>query len=221
MRQVPLFRLLFTIVFSLLCSSHALAKFDGLTQRSINGTSETLPEGNVELGFTTFSYGITDDLMISVPTLPLVFGQISVGAKYKVSLNSNFRFSPEAQVGTYQMTGATYAAGGFSLGLDLPNSRSTIDLGAGFARMRDKTNLALFKSNSTDKDADNIVIVTAVTGKVEFNHYTSGGNLFYLGANTIAPIYLGFTWAWENVHFGIISSLNSVFIPLPYIYVRF
>ena len=51
-------------------------------------------------------------------------------------------------------------------------------------------------------------------------YYTSSGNLFYVGLASVVP-YAGFTWAWQNVQLGLISSLATLFIPMPYLYFRF
>jgi hypothetical protein len=204
----------------LLASPQAFARFNGKEQRSINGTSETLPQGNVELGFTSFSYGITNELMLSIPTFPLAAGQVSVGGKYKFDINSNFRLSPEAYIGSYINSSIGYASGGLTLGVDLPHSRNTLDFGTHIVHMKSNSlKLALNEQNNSKNDSD--TVVTAAAGRAEFNHYTTGGNLFYTGLASFSGLYLGFTWAWENVHFGLISSTPSLYLPLPYLYMRF
>lgn len=49
----------------------------------------------------------------------------------------------------------------------------------------------------------------------EYDFYT-GGNLFDVGVQRQLP-FIGVTWAWKHVHFGLITSPFSYFIPLPYI----
>lgn len=60
-----------------------------------------------------------------------------------------------------------------------------------------------------------------VVADLEFNHYTSLGNLFYLGGNSDFGPYLGFTWGFENLHVGFVTSPFILLFPLPYIYWRF
>jgi hypothetical protein len=212
---VPMMRKIIALAV-LMSSTQALARFDAKEQRSINGTAETLPQGNVELGFASFSYGITNELMLSVPTLPFVSGLFSVGAKYKLDINSKFRVSPEAHIGSYPSDSIAYASGGATLGVDLPNSRNTIDFGSHIVHMKSAP-----LSDVLDGDKHDDKVFTGATGRVEFNHYTQGGNLFYTGLASLSGLYVGFTWAWENVHMGIISSTASLYFPLPYIYARF
>jgi hypothetical protein len=207
-------------VVGLFASVPAFASFDGEKHRSINGTSETLRQGNAELGLASFSYGITNELMLTVPTLPLVVGQVAAGARYKVNLNSNLRISPEAYVGTYANSDLVYGNVGATVGVDLPHSKNTLDFAFNVTRMRDTNWDDAFDSKSSNENS-NSVSVTQATGRVEFNHYTNGSNLFYVGVDSSALLYGGFTWAWENVHVGLLSSAPTLFFPLPYIYVRF
>lgn len=201
------------VALAALASGTALAKFNG-RERSINGTGETLPEGSAELGFTTFAFGVTDQLMLSLPTLPLLNGAIGIEARYKLSLNRNVRVSPFAGIGYGTNSDEPAANAGAVFGFDSTDRRHSFDLGAQIRRYP-----KFVVREKSDEESDDAV-ATRVLGQLEYNHYTRGGNLFYLGAWGGMP-YWGFTWAWENVHLGLIGALPTMFIPLPYIYLRF
>ena len=210
----------------------------GKKQPSINGTGETLSQGSAELGFLSFSYGVTDQLMLSIPTLPLLRGLTSVSGRYKIELGNNMRFSPTASVYHVSQTGmdsALGAGGGFILGFDFGKSETkdennnniksvqakqssynSIDFGATLL----STKYSLLSLQVGDSEKDISFRLTQVAGQLEFNHYTEAGNLFYVGgSNSLGP-YVGFTWGFKNTHFGFMSSALSALIPLPYLYWR-
>ena len=185
----------------------------GEHERSLNGTGETLRQGGAEVGLATISYGLSDRLMLGLATWPLAFGQASSQLKYKFLLRDNIRLTPyvgggydwQAHQGSYG-TGATL---GFDLGAE---RRESLSISGGLLHAPP---LDLNKPSAPRKQAQNQARV-----QVEFDHYTQGGNLFYVGALN-QSLYAGFTWAWDNFHLGLVSSSAVAFIPLPYLYWRF
>jgi hypothetical protein len=203
----------------------AFAEFSG-KQRSINNTGETLPSGSGEVGLASFSYGMSDSLMLTVPTLPLVFGSIAAQMNYQLKLGSNIRLTPYAGAslpeyngkrevepnfgGFFGVNGGSRSQHSFALGVDARIGRSvSFDF--------DKDDL----DNESDLEITISEKKTRTSYIIAYDYYTSGGNLFYLGSLGGLPYY-GFTWAWDNFHLGILGSPVTLFLPIvPYFYFRF
>lgn len=204
-------------------STQVFAAFNREEAPSINGTGQVLKQGKGEVGFATFSYGLTDQVQISVPTLGLVAGAIGVSGSYKHDVKEGMWLTPSLGTGfnlsTKQLSASGVLTAGFNAG-----ERSTVSLGLAYSFVGEAT---VSSSTSAEEESSLDKVTTAangVAGTFEYDMYTLGGNLFYVGVvggSAIVVPYLGFTWAWENFHLGIVSSLASLFVPLPYLYWRF
>jgi hypothetical protein len=222
--MIKLFKTILLSVF-IAQSLTAFGEFSG-KQRSINNTGETLPSGSGEIGLASFSYGMTESLMLTVPTLPLVFGSIAAQINYQIKLGSNLRLTPYAGASLPEYNGEREVEpnfGGF-FGINA-GSRSQHSFAFGLdARIGRSVSFDFDKDEIGEKSDVEITITekkTRSTYILAYDYYTSGGNLFYVGSLGGLPYY-GFTWAWENFHVGILGSPMTVFLPIvPYFYVRF
>lgn len=213
----------FALAFAL--SNAANAEF-GPHKPSINGTSETLPQGNAEVGFSTLSYGVTDEFMLSIPTLPMIFaGPGQIDARYKIAINNAARVSPDASLFFHE--GLVSFAAGATLGLDFGKTSgskkgaaayNSLDIGAKVVSLR-----SAYRPKSVEEEKAYVWDLGGnyLHSTIEFNHYTDSSNLFYVGATNSYGPYMGFTWGFESVHVGLVSSLPTMYIPCPYIYWRF
>lgn len=186
--------------------------------RSINATAETLPQGRGEIGFASLSLGATDDLMVTIPTLPLLLGALSVGARYRIAPSPSLRISPE--VGLTFVAGGIYAQGALGFGLNLGSQlRHAITIKANLTPIGELEFDGFGEGDNTigenNKDTDDTTY--HISAMVNYDYYTADGNLFFAGLLGIAP-YLGYTWAWQHFHAGV--GLFTIF-PYAYFYWRF
>lgn len=207
--------------FLLPVSQVALAAFSSMAP-SINGTAETLRQGNGEIGLASFSYGLTDELMLTVPTLPLLFGEVGAGVKYRFQLSNNVMVTPGISASAAQLTegddndGASQVVFiprgslGFTIYLDDAKRHSlSLNVSGGKNAVYNWA-----QRNNADKRVE---YKTGLSVYPEYDYYTEGGNLFWIGAAGLLPVY-GFTWAWDHFHVG----LGAIgIIPFPYFYWRF
>lgn len=176
------------------------------SERSIDFTEESLPKGKIEVGFLGLYYGVTDQLMVSVPTGPLAYGLMGSEIKYKVPLSENFRITPgmDVSVNTRGLDEGFFHSKNMALkvgfGLDFGDRKQhSFSLPVGYE----------FSSSSHP-----------FTG-IQYGYYTLGGNFLYLGFSGSVPHvthgvyfwpYVGYTWAWEHIQVGV------VLVPIPYIH---
>lgn len=197
-------------------TTSAFAKFDRDKQRSINGTADTLAEDDGEVGLASFSYGVTDQIQISAPTLPLLGGAIEASIKYKYILKPNIKVSPFASLGFSNKARSITSSAGVMLGIDLTNDKAhNLNLGMGVSHGPP----IKIKLDDKEEEEEKITIKTSTKFNIEYDYYTEKGNLFFAGFASGLP-YLGYTWAWDNVHLGL-TGTPLLPIPLPFIYVRF
>jgi hypothetical protein len=179
-------------------------------EKSINLTAETLPEGSGEVGFLSLSYGVTDSFQLTVPTLPLAFGVFSAGGKYKIDVSNTFILAPSASVGYYFPDGGGFAGSAMmNATFRFDNNTEAFSLGIGAQNAG--------KAGYSSSDGLQIERDWSPTWYVNYDWYTSGGNLWYVGVAGLLP-YAGFTWAWTNFHLGV--GLATV-LPYAYLYWRF
>ncbi len=172
----------------LLSSAAASAGFDA-NERSINGTGETLAQGRYEVGIGSVAYGVTNQTMVRVPTLSILVGAARLEARHKVELGASARATPYVGAETPR-----HGVAGVDFGLDLGTGREhSLTVGAG---------AKIGPHGGGD-----------VSAEYDFYHR---GNVVYAGV--VGRVgYLGYTWAWESFHVGLITSPASGFLPFPYV----
>jgi hypothetical protein len=60
---------------------------------------------------------------------------------------------------------------------------------------------------------------TVLRPNFEYDFYHAG-NVLYAGMQDYL-LYVGYTWAWETWHLGLVTSPAARFVPFPYVYWRF
>lgn len=183
----------------------ALAEFTG-ENRSINGTGETLPDGDFELGMTSASYGLSQDLMLQAPSLATLFG---FG---RIELRRRFRLEGDQRLTSYVFgeTPKKFGIGsdyGWNFGSDHSHS-----LTAG-GRVQFTRRLEGTSSGRRSR------LHTIAIPNFEYDFY-SNGNDSYLGIADYIP-YVGHTWSFSFWNIGLIATPLTSMVPLPYVYVRF
>lgn len=164
---------------------------------SINGTGETLPDGESELGIGSAAYGVTSDWMVRIPTLSLLVGYGRAEARYRQTFDA-FRVSPYLFAETPEHGGA-----GADLGTNLGVADAhSITAGgrARYGRSRGKVR-TVFRPNA------------------EYDFYHDG-NVAFVGMSDWL-LYGGYTWGWSSFHLGLIMSPAGGLLPYPYVYWRF
>lgn len=214
----------FLIVGSVCVASGAQVAVAALNPEapSINGTAETLRQGNGEIGLASFSYGLTDELMLTVPTLPLLFGEVGAGVKYRFQLSDRVMLTPGLSASAVQefdldddeSTSKIEFVPRGSLGLTVyldSEKRHSLSLNVSGGKN------AVYNWAERNNPDKRVEYKMGVSLYPEYDYYTDSGNLFWIGAAGLLPVY-GFTWAWEHFHVG----LGAVgIIPFPYFYWRF
>lgn len=209
---------LYFLVF-LLCPLSAQAEFNP-SERSINGTGESLSKGKTQLGFSDLYYGLSDYTTIGVPTLSVLAGRGVFEIRRKIEIGDRWRLTPALFLGPTPYP-ESLRKFGFESDNASPYVQFSSDLGV---------DLGASRQHSLNMGLD-LRVVQGVSDQGEKKHrvlgdlrpeydYYHGGNLFYVGAQRQLP-YVGYTWAWKNIHLGLITSPYSYFIPLPYAYLRF
>lgn len=188
-------------------ATFAQAEFSA-TNRSINGTGETLTAHQCEVGFRALSCGVTDDLLFSAPTLSVLTGHSEVETRLRFRLPKDTRITPAFIAGSPLHFGART-----DFGIDLgPEKEHSLTLTL-------ETNWAAKTDIPVKKYApDKAYRFTSYIGG-EYDYYILG-NILYGGVSRRVP-YFGFTYGWEHFHLGFITSPLSNFLPLPYFYWRF
>ncbi len=208
-----------TIAFLLLfaVSTHAFAELNRAKERSINNTAETLSSKRVEAGTATISLGITDRLMISIPTAPMA-GKIYSGiVKYRFG-DPKSPVLLASSAGAIMHDGQFYPAIGGAVGLNLFEKSNALSLTA---------HIIFGKKLNFDTGA-----ATSRGGifpwvGLNYDYYTKKKNLFYFGTSGYVP-YIGHTWSWKNFQAGalvfalfeVTGKLSKVY-PAPYLAARF
>lgn len=190
------------------------------SERSITGTGESLHKGKTQLGFSDLYYGITDYTTIGLPTLSVLAGRGAVELRQKFDLGHGWRLTPAFSLGPapYPEAARRY---GFESDNSAPYVQFSSDLGVDLGDARQHSlnlglDLRVVQGVSDVGEKKRRVLGDL---RPEYDFYT-GGNLFYVGVQRQLP-YVGYTWAWKNIHLGLVSSPFSYFIPLPYMYLRF
>ncbi|MBC61487.1 MAG: hypothetical protein CMP11_03440 [Zetaproteobacteria bacterium] len=194
------------------------AAFKG-TERSVTNTAETLPQFSGQIGFLYMMLGITDNLMLKLPSFyPLSQGGRNIRLKYKLIEGESFIVSPEIKVNKaytqfeyiYTLHNSYYVGEtknhSFSLGLKLAD-QFPVESGATLA------------SSTIDTSQGKSI---SFQGYLAYDYYTDSNNIFFMGVEYDEDYlpYLGFTAAWDHLHTGFVFFLGEPYI-LPYIYVRF
>ena len=188
-------------------SGSAAAEF-GPTNRSINGTGETLAANKCEVGLRTLACGVTDNVLISAPMLSILTGDGEVEMRRRFGLFENMRITPAITAGT-----PIHFGGRLDLGIDLGMDRQHSVTLTFETKWSAKTAIPVEKYSP-----DKAYRFTGYLGG-EYDFYFAG-NVAYIGLVRQVP-YLGYTWAWEHFHVGLITSNRSRFFPIPYFYWRF
>ena len=183
---------------------NAYGAFDE-TNRSINGTGETLSKDTYELGSTGFAYGIDDDLMLQTPATSLLFARGSVGVKYRLK-GERRRITPGIELGT-----SAYMAGGADFGWDLGESAQHS------LTFTPKLYLERRAVIADGRSQRKWVVSLELNGEYDFYH---GGNLAFVGLVSSLP-FVGYTWGFDSFYCGVVSSPRSYFLPFPFVYWRF
>jgi hypothetical protein len=193
----------------------------GERNRSINGTGETLAARSFELNINTLNYGLTDDWMIAVPSLSIFTGRGAVEVRRKWMLDARWRVTPSLSAGPVPVPNYFQSAGFQFDAPPTPYSQFSVDLGADSGDVRQhswNSGLDLRFTRGIDNRGER---TTRVLGDLRFEYdYYTNGNLLYVGIGRKVP-YLGYTWAWRRVYFGLVTSPLSYLIPLPYLFFRF
>jgi len=198
-----------TIIIASLSIQNAFAEYSA-SEKSVTLTAETLPKDSGEVGLLSLSYGITDNLQMTVPTLPLAFGFVTVGAKYKFMISERFIISPSASLGYYFPDGGGAAASAMiNTTFRFDSNTEALSVGVGALNT---SRIGYGSSSGWEIDRD-----LAPTWYLNYDWYTKGGNLWYVGVVGLLP-YGGFTWAWTNIHFGV--GLAAI-IPYAHFYWKF
>jgi hypothetical protein len=180
------------VLLLLFGSATAQAAYDE-KNRSIGYTAETLEDGNSEIGLATFSYGVTDDLMLSLPTTGYLFGLSSADLKYRIEVSPSFAIAPSVGAGIYWGDEAEFSGNArLNATYRFGNGRHALSVGAGVAQ----ENVISFEDTAKDKAE------FGFGWYLNYDWYLSNGNLLYAGLLGTIP-YLGHTWAWEHFHFGL------------------
>ncbi len=174
--------------------------------RSVNGTGETLKAGAFEVGVGSVAYGVADDVLVRLPTLSLLVGSGRAEVRYRSSLSARWRLSPYVALETPRHAGA-----GADLGWDLGDRKQhslTAGLGVRYGPIA-------WPGQRKPKTWQDQALPRAT---FEYDYYHRG-NVVYAGVFD-ALGYVGYTWAWDSFHAGLISSPASGFYPFPYVYWR-
>lgn len=189
----------------LLMSETVRAEFSQ-SQRSINGTSETLQANEWELGLSSTHVGLSDDWMLSAPSLASLVGYGRVEIRHRMKLEGSSQASPYVFAETPRKYGA-----GTNFGFGFGESRQhSLTLGG-----RIQFTPRLHGTTHGPRSR----LHTQALPNVEYDFY-SRGNVTYVGIADYI-LYFGHTWAFDFWHIGLIASPRSGMIPLPYVYVRF
>ena len=188
-----------------LSEARAFAEFTE-SSPSINGTGETLPAGEFELGLMSTYYGLSDDLMLQAPSVATVLGYGRVELRKRYRLENRQRFTPYLFAETPKKFGfgSDY---GWNFGQGHEHS---LNVGAR-AQMTNRL-------EGTPKGPRTRLHTIAIPN-VEYDYYWRG-NASYIGIADYIP-YFGHTWSFAFWNFGLIASPFTSMIPLPYVYVRF
>lgn len=200
----------------------APAAFGEFTEknRSVNGTGETLPAKTVQLGLTELHYGWSDNLMLSLPPLFYFTGRGALEVRYKNTIAENWRWT--SGFGTGPLPYPDFAEDlGFAADITTPFVQFSQDLGIDLGQTREHSlnaglDIRLTRGVKDDGSRGHRLLADI---RFEYDRYL-GGNLYYAGVARQLP-YVGVTWSWRVVHFGLVTSPMSYFIPLPYLYWRF
>ena len=196
-------------------AEYASAEFSKGTP-SINGTSELLGDGRGEIVFTSLSYGATEKLTLTIPTIPLLYRAVSLGGRYRAYDNGSIVVAPEGSVGFWNRI-TIYSAGLGSTVRVGSSKRHTFtgkgkvsyvpkfNLSTRFVETSDSVESEIVELKIEDQNDLNSQLTTSFRPSVEYDYYTSSGNLAYLGFEGVP--YLGFTWAWDSVHAGVVWAI--------------
>ncbi len=190
--------------FLILWQSSAIASFSS-SKRSINGTGETLNEGEFELGISSLHYGVDDSWLLTTPSLMTFVGYGRAELRRKFKWNEQ-RISPYVAARTPRI----YSLGS-DYGLDFGEDKSQSLTIGGRVDFRPRVHSATHGPRSK--------LHTQFLPNVEYDYYLNG-DLVYVGIAEYRA-YLGYTWAFKNWHLGLITGPANNFIPLPYVYLRF
>ena len=197
------------IIFILLLglgASNAVAQFSP-SRRSINGTGETLAEGEFEVSPAAVSYGIEPDLMLRVPSLLMLVGYGRFEGRFRHDLGNQMRLSPYVFLETPRHGGL-----GSDVGWDWGEGQQhSVTVGG---RWRYGP-LATVKEDGGPRRSSR----GTWRPNAEYDRYVNG-NVAFVGMSDYL-VYAGFTWAWTSFHCGVVMSPASGLVPLPYIYWRF
>lgn len=195
------------VVVFVVVSAPALAADFGPDKRSINGTGETLPAGETELGVLDVAYGVSDDFMVRAPSVALLVGYGRLEARERFSpagvsrLSSYVFIEPPSHLGL-----------GADAGWDIGAAREhSLTVGA---RVRHGP---LFRSDFAS--ASVVTPRTTLVPNAEYDYYGFGGDA-YVGVADYLP-YAGYTWAFTTLHAGVVLFPGAGLLPLPYVYWRF
>lgn len=212
------------------------------TERSVEQTGETLTAGRFELGLAKLMYGVTDGLQIETNYLYDIYSAASFGAKKKFDLTRGVRVTPYFQyLKLKNVEGQDFnLQAGATIGITRGDRKQH-----SFAVTISGRSEPYLDLGESDPDTGDVIREMSWRKRnrlwmgFDYSYYTPGGNLAFVGSDLLIP-YFGFTWAWENVHAGLLlvevnswsvknyvpfdltwSANFSYFIPVPYLFLRF
>jgi hypothetical protein len=216
---------LLMLLFFCVSGSSAFARFDE-QNRSINGTAETLPSGGIEVGVSSLSLGVSDHIMLSIPSFPLLTGKLNARADVRLQLG-NLRVTPHVGANFIRVddVDAVAPAAGFGIGFSGGDRRQhsfAVIMSSDYGPTLDVSlSERGFPPRLRVESREDGAYRINTTLQVEYDYYTNSGNLFYIGSMDRLP-YWGFTWAFETIHFGFLGIPATAMLPIvPYLYLRF
>ncbi len=196
------FILLLTAAAAGATGAAARADFSG-ARRSINGTGETLPAGEGEIGLASVAYGLNADWQLTLPAAAALVGYGALSIKRRWALGDGQRVAPYAGLETPR-----HVQAGVDYGWDLGSARQHSVAVGGRLRYG-----PLGRRGLAGK------VRALVLPRAEYDYYWRG-NVSYAGMSDYV-LYLGHTWAFASWHIGLTLSPATGFLPLPYAYWRF
>ncbi len=174
--------------------------------RSINGTGETLNEGEFELGLMGAYYGLSDDWMMMLPSVNALLGYGRAELRRRFRLDDGQRVSPYI----FGETPKKYGLGS-DYGWDFGEGKAhSVTIGG---RVQFTQRLRGTTAGPRSR------LHTIALPNMEYDYYARG-NVLYVGFADYIP-YFGHTWSFSFWNIGLIASPYTSMIPLPYVYIRF
>lgn len=184
------------------------------TSPSIKRTAETLKKKSFELGLENFAYGITDELMFKTfSALGLYTGFYSTRIKYKVFSSEKFTASLGAGIAYSGNDKKFHPNGEFWTSYYFGEKKHhALNFGCDGSTSIVRSDPELNSSISSKS-------VFSGACYFGYDYYTPDENLFWISYSNQLIVTMGFTWAWDNFHFGLMSigDIHPFAVgPLPY-----